>query len=82
MHQQLLSYTLMRRASVDSAENVRRREHLYRPQEEARETRGARRRRRRDRIRHAWSPVIAFHEKGAATGCGGSMCAISARALR
>lgn len=50
----LLMHTLLRQARVDSPENARRREQLSRVE---RETRGARRRRRREHACRACGPL-------------------------
>jgi hypothetical protein len=57
----LLIHALMRHASVDSPENVRRRERLSLLEREARL---AHRRRRRERIRGAWNALIRSPRTG------------------
>lgn len=60
-HHPLLIHTLTRHASVDSPESARRREHLLWLE---RETREARRRRRREWIRRGWNVLIPLHRNG------------------
>ena len=57
-HQTLLLHTLIRDGYVDSPESARRREHLLRLEQEARE---ARRRRRRQRVHRGWNALLASH---------------------
>jgi hypothetical protein len=58
-HHPLLIDSLRRHVSVDSLESARRREHALWFE---RETREARRHRRRERIRRVWDILTPFHE--------------------
>jgi hypothetical protein len=57
MNHDTLTHTLIHQAQVDSPESARRREHVLLLE---RETREARRRSRRERIRRGWNAVITL----------------------
>jgi hypothetical protein len=58
MNQHALMHTLVRQGQVDSPESARRREQLLWLE---RETREARRHRRRERVRRGWNALITLH---------------------